>query len=533
MKKSINAAIQNIAEFGDTDIFPYSFERHIFRDKPDLLQKALEEIHKNLAEHLAEYEPDNVNTLAAVGYTGFRWATQIDPLWNAYYLALVIEMGDAIEKERIPVSENTVFSYRYITPKTDGSIFDDKVNWRAFMETSRELAKTFPFVIICDIADFYARVYHHRVDNALKWLKTKQDIVKRIVELLGKFSGDVSYGLPVGGPASRLLAELVLHNVDKLVRSEGVKFCRFVDDYRIFCATREEAYEHLILISEKLFNEGLSLQKNKTRILTAKEFTDEVNLLLKSHQAAEENLSDEEKLMRLSIHFDPYSETRVDDYEKLKKEVSNLDIAGILTRELEKTRIDPTITKHALQALRVLSAESRTTILSLLLKPENLATLAPIFPRMMTVLRAIYKELDQPTQTLVDDTLINLVKTDSYIIKVELNLAYLLQVLRQSKSQAKESLFVKLFKIHPSPLVRREIILAMADWGHNQWISDLKKRFKGLSRWERRAYIVASYYLTDEGQHWRKNNKSSFEPAEQVVRDWFANRFQTNQSVPQ
>lgn len=310
MKKSIKAAIQNIAEFGDTDIFPYSFERHIFRDKPELLQKALEEIHKNLADHLAEYEPDNVTTLAAVGYTGFRWATQIDPLWNAYYLALVIEMGEAIEKERIPVSEKTVFSYRFITPQADGSIFDEKVNWRAFMESSRELAKTLPFVIVCDIADFYARVYHHRVDNALKWLKTKQDIVKRIVELLGKFSGDVSYGLPVGGPASRLLAELVLHNVDKLLRSEGVKFCRFVDDYRVFCTTREEAYEHLILISEKLFNEGLSLQKNKTRILTAKEFTDEVSLLLKSHQAAEENLSDEEKLMRLSIHFDPFRNSR-------------------------------------------------------------------------------------------------------------------------------------------------------------------------------------------------------------------------------
>jgi hypothetical protein len=205
----------------------------------------------------------------------------------------------------------------------------------------------------------------------------------------------------------------------------------------------------------------------------------------------------------------------------------------IITPEETATRIDPTITKHALQALRVLTAESRTKILSLLLKPENMATLAPIFPRMMTVLRAIYKELDQPTQTLVDDALIGLVKSDSYIIKIELNLAYLLQVLRQGKSQAKESLFVKLFKIHTSPLVRREIVLAMADWGHNQWISDLKKRFKGLSRWERRAYIVASYYLTDEGQHWRKNNKSSFEPVEQVVRDWFADRFQTNQSVPQ
>jgi hypothetical protein len=86
--------------------------------------------------------------------------------------------------------------------------------------------------------------------------------------------------LPVGGPASRLLAELVLNNVDKLLRSEGVRFCRFVDDYRIFCASKEEAYERLILISDKLFNEGLSLQKNKTRILTMKEFTDEIHLLL-------------------------------------------------------------------------------------------------------------------------------------------------------------------------------------------------------------------------------------------------------------
>jgi len=49
MKKSIKAAIQNVAGFGDTDIFPYTFEQHIFHDKPDLLQKALEELHKTLS----------------------------------------------------------------------------------------------------------------------------------------------------------------------------------------------------------------------------------------------------------------------------------------------------------------------------------------------------------------------------------------------------------------------------------------------------------------------------------------------------
>ena len=173
-------------------------------------------------------------------------------------------------------------------------------------------------MLVCDIADFYSRIYHHRIENALKWLKTKPEIVKRIIDILQVFSGTVSYGLPVGGPASRLLAELALNSVDKLLRGEGIRFCRFVDDYRIFCASQEDAYQRLIFLSEKLFNEGLSLQKNKTRILTSKEFLDETKLLIKADQIDEDNLTDEDKLLRLSIHFDPYSDTRVDDYENLK-----------------------------------------------------------------------------------------------------------------------------------------------------------------------------------------------------------------------
>jgi hypothetical protein len=38
----------------------------------------------------------------AAGYTGFRAATQIDPLWNAYLLDVVIALGPSIEAARIP-----------------------------------------------------------------------------------------------------------------------------------------------------------------------------------------------------------------------------------------------------------------------------------------------------------------------------------------------------------------------------------------------------------------------------------------------
>lgn len=554
---SLKAAIQNIATFGDTDIFPFSFEQHIFHDRPDLLQKALEKLHADFDAELAKNPPDNINTLAPVGYTGFRWAAQIDPIWNAYYLALVIEMGPAIEQARIPVSEKAVFSYRFIKPEFDGRIFDENVSWRAFMETSYSIAEEAAkkaaerkaarkakkeeatddaddsaYVILCDISDFYSRIYHHRIENALKWLNTKPDVVKRIVEVLQMFSGTVSYGLPVGGPASRLLAEISLNSVDKLLRGEGIRFCRFVDDYRIFCDSKEEAYQRLIFLSEKLFNEGLSLQKTKTRIIKATEFMDESKLLIKFNQSAEENVTEEEKLLRLAIHFDPYSDTRVDDYEKLKEQVSQVDIAGILGRELEKTRIDPTITKQAISALRVLEPEQRKRILASLLKHDNLHTLAPVFSRLMTVLRGLYLDLDTATQDLVDGALVGLVEKGSHIIKIDLNLAYLVQVLRRRCTQQTETLFVKLFKSNTNPLVRREIIVAWISWRHNHSLTDLKKHFKALSKWERRAFVVGSYVLTDEGKHWRKHNDDSFDPGEVVVRDWFSDRFNKNPNAP-
>lgn len=264
-----------------------------------------------------------------------------------------------------------------------------------------------------------------------------------------------------------------------------------------------------------------------------KEYTDEIHLLLRTQQVDEEALSEEDKLLRLSIHFDPYSDTRVEDYDRLKKEVSKVDIGGILARELEKTRIDPALTKQAISALKVVEPEPRKRILSSILQLDNLQSLAPAFPRLMIVLRGLYTELDEETQDLIDDALIKLVQTGSFIVKIDLNLCYLLQILRRRSSQRKEELFVRLFKGKNSPLIRREIILGMTEWGYNHWLADLKKMFNGLSKWERRCCIVASYFLTDEGKHWRNHNKSLFDLSELVVRDWFADRFQTNPTVPQ
>jgi type IV secretory pathway VirB4 component len=72
---------------------------------------------------------------------------------------------------------------------------------------------------------------------------------------------------------------LALNGVETLLDRKGVKFCRYSDDYAIFCADKADAYRTLVFLSEKLANEGLVLQKKKTRILSSDEFRQTAQIL--------------------------------------------------------------------------------------------------------------------------------------------------------------------------------------------------------------------------------------------------------------
>ena len=177
---------------------------------------------------------------------------------------MVISLGPEIEAARLPIDDQIVFSYRFSSDPATSQIFRPDVGWREFQARSLSLCDKFEYVLVCDISEFYSRVYHHRLENALKQA-TRSHLPHRLMRFLQNFSNNNSYGLPVGGPAARLLAELVLNRTDRLFVSNGVTFCRFADDYHIFANSVGEAYAKLILVSEKLLsNEELSLQKAKT-----------------------------------------------------------------------------------------------------------------------------------------------------------------------------------------------------------------------------------------------------------------------------
>lgn len=524
MKEHFEQAISNINSFGDTDIFPFPIENHIFYDLRAQTVDLLLRIHANLDSFLKESPPINNSSLSPVGYTGFRWATQIDPIWNAYFLGLVISLGNNIEAARLPLKEQKVFSYRFLPDKTSGAIFDPNIGWAEFQERSISLANEYKYVLMCDIADFYSRIYHHRLENSLNQLRAGNDAHSRIMRLLQMFSNTNSYGLPIGGPAARLLAELLLNRTDKLLKDYGIEFCRFADDYHIFSHSKEDAYQKLTTISEKLFrNEGLSLQKAKTRIMSTKEFISASEFNMDANIALTDPKDIEARaFLRISLKYDPYSQTATQDYELLRKEVERFDILGMLARELAKTRVHSALTRKLMSAIRYLPSKVKSDAIESLI--NNIDVLAPLYGVVMIIVKDVYFDLDDKVRQIVNDSLKALIQRQSHLLQVEVNLAFTLRVLALEYSDDKEVLFAKIFHSSLSDAIRRDVALVMASWHATHWVSDLKNYYRNLNVWEKRAFLIASYSLGDEGRHWRDHTKKEFSEIDKLYRDWAATK---------
>ncbi len=526
-RSAANKAIENVIKHGDTDIFPFPFENRIIFDEKEKVADLINEYDNNFDEYLARYSPLNISSLTPVSYTGFRWATQIDPIWNVYFLACVIALATKIEAARLPKGENTVYSYRYKPNKATGDLFDRNYGWYQFMERSIDLSKQHGFVVACDISEFYPRLGHHRLENALKQVAGETPYPKRLMDFLSNFSNTRSFGLPVGGPAARLLSELTINQIDRLLVAARIKFCRFADDFHMFADSREEAYKNLIFISEKLFdNQGLSLQKSKTRIMTSSEFisTNPISTVATEidaeheGQAAAEQHNQLGQFLRFSLRFDPYSATAKEDYQKLKTEIRRFDVIGILKEELAKSRVHTALAKKVVSAIQYLDDRSKNdAVLSIL---ENCDVLYPIYSSVLTMLGQVYSSLAAKTQNELIDKLRSLIESQTHIFRVDVHLSYALRVLAQANTTENQSLLHKLYEERTSPIIRRDIIIILANWGDWYWVSDLRNRFRQISGAERRAFIAASYTLKDEGDHWRKYIRDELNPFEKLVMEW-------------
>ena len=236
--QSLDWALQHALQIGDTDVFPIPFE-----------YEAINHDWANVKQFLSSSDVLQWTTrpartlLSPKAKYGFRAITQLDPLDFLVFSATVYEISADLELRRIPTQSGTVFSYR-VSANQDGQLFDPNVGYRQFIERCREkLAGNTQegFVATADISDFYSRIYHHRLENALRAATQRTSHVNAVMRCLSGWNGTETFGIPVGCAPSRLLAEITLSDVDEALLANGVDFLRLMDDSRFFAESEAAA----------------------------------------------------------------------------------------------------------------------------------------------------------------------------------------------------------------------------------------------------------------------------------------------------
>src|SRR5690606_658850 len=144
-------------------------------------------------------------------------------------LGAVIEIAPRIEDARLPSRGFEAFSHRFYVGD-DGRIFAPDRTYKAWLTAQLDWLSRNPnvaMVVSTDIADFYSRINFHRLENTLNEIAPGHGAVRYIKKQLQVIRAKQSFGLPVGGVAARLLAELALHDTDKMLADSGIAFTRF------------------------------------------------------------------------------------------------------------------------------------------------------------------------------------------------------------------------------------------------------------------------------------------------------------------
>lgn len=505
-------AAREVGAHGDNDTLPFDGDSRFVKVAANSLAFVASELYgkfssqkpSEVREALRGYEPFSERVLVATGAAGFRVVTKIHPFWNLYLNGLAIGIARVSAARR----SSRAYSYRFLDDDDSVDIFDRGHSWRAFRSACVDAAEHADgdgdaVVIQTDISSFYERISHHHIENMLASLVGEQCALQ-VNALLSRFSAGRSFALPVGGQFSRIVAESFMVPIDQALDRKGINWFRFVDDFVIVAPDFQAAHEQLAYLSKQLADFGLSLNRTKTTILRASAFADYVRAQLGSDDG------DVGALKEIDLHFDPYSDSPVDDYESLRATVESLDVQRLLSLELEKSVPDNFLVAQVGRTLGFHSPEVALDLVKTLLSEASLRSFRGSWS---TIMRGIahLRSLDayQEIHSKIDGCLDQVLSHSRYLLTNEGNQLHFLRALRFSSSSTRSAFVWGLFEDSVTETVKRGCLDCIGGWACHGDLNAIANRWGGMHPEVRRAAWIASKSFGKEGLEFRRQRLAS------------------------
>jgi hypothetical protein len=511
-ENSLNWSLNHALHIGDTDVFPAPFE-----------YKAL---HHDWEAVIADLAGMNVleratrparTLLSPKAKYGFRIITQLDPIDFLIYASLIYEISEDIEARRIPISDEVVFSYRVKTNR-DGQLFNPEIGYRSFLDKCRSKLSQYSnncVVATADISDFYSRIYHHRLENALRAATTKTSHVKGIMGLLSGLNGTETFGIPVGCAPSRILAEITLSDVDEALLANRIDFIRFNDDYRIFSTSHTRAYQQVAFLAETLFrNHGLSLQPQKTSVQDAVKFREQY--LATPLDREMDSLHDKFQELIEELGMESwYEEIDYDDLTEEQQElVDALNLVELFREEAESVEPDMPVIRFCLRRLGQLGDDGAVEYVF-----DNLESITPAFVDVMEYFSNL-RYLNNEKRSGLGGRLIDLLD-DSIVSELAYHRMWIMQLFTISREWDNENRFVNLYNHERDQACKRKLILAMGRSQQRHWFQSQWRTLFDHPHWQRRAVLAAASCMPpDARKHWYRSVEPQLDILERAVMRW-------------
>lgn len=257
--EAIKWGVEHVQRFWVSDFFPHAVSREALRVNAQKLTEAL------VGTDISTYGfTASVPIAVPKATTGFRIAHDLNPIDAIVYASAVYSIADAVEAARKPIEERIACSYR-IQPDSQGNFFSERAFDPTYSLRLEELGEKYKFVLHADLADYYNKIYLHRLANNIGDA-CGSSIGDAFDDMLMNMSNGTSQGIPVGPIPSIVLAEANLIDVDNwLADWEGIEHCRYVDDFRIFCNDKVRLTELHAAFVEFLYSvHRLSLSSAKS-----------------------------------------------------------------------------------------------------------------------------------------------------------------------------------------------------------------------------------------------------------------------------
>lgn len=190
------------------------------------------------------------------------------------YAHLAARLHAALSDERRGWYGRTLFGNVPTAPGSVSLLEPYLPHMLALNEHLEKEVKRYPVILSLDISGFYEHVQHRVLLDTVQRERLLGPLDQWLLaQMLGSFAarfggqGNLPQGLPQSYPAlSALLAEVYMLPVDRRLQQLGLRYTRYVDDFRIFTPSRARAEVQAFQVEATLRAVGLSFSGEKTRV---------------------------------------------------------------------------------------------------------------------------------------------------------------------------------------------------------------------------------------------------------------------------